>query len=356
MSHSRSLALLIGIGARILLHQIHRNDASAVVDSEYTSIPIAWHIFTGVWQGILVHFLLAEFPLIAPGLFLGIGFRVVGAIFTLWSGWHNHSGEGVIHGVGATVGCLFGMALGVLAAEVVEGGRFAQRPRRSHRPYPTRHDPSQKMPASPDSPSNHTLTDAGTLFGRISPLPDSSSVEPLSHPITEMEMEIAELQGQAASAIAAKRRFQEERKWAWAQGNPAWAFQLAWQIKRYEALEQSFKKEAKRKMKEFESKQWAVRVDIRDSYIGEIIDAIDQRLQEAHRRGKMRLRVLFSAPKDKDFLENEVKPAVLHHLRRLRHRVAEDHLDPQLIYIDVEPDEGSTIAPPRSDDWSRALD
>ena len=47
-----------------------------------------------------------------------------------------------------------------------------------------------------------------------------------------------------------RRRFKEERKWALSQGNHARAEQLAWQVKRYATLMESFHREADAKVVE----------------------------------------------------------------------------------------------------------
>jgi hypothetical protein len=63
----------------------------------------------------------------------------------------------------------------------------------------------------------------------------------------ETNSEVAALRAQAAAAEGDRRRYQEERKWAISQGNWARASQLGWQIRKYEALRDSFEREAKQK-------------------------------------------------------------------------------------------------------------
>ncbi|CAE6474090.1 unnamed protein product [Rhizoctonia solani] len=55
----------------------------------------------------------------------------------------------------------------------------------------------------------------------------------------DLETEIAELRRQANAAAGQQRKYQEEQKYEYAQGNGARALQLAWEVKRYEALAES---------------------------------------------------------------------------------------------------------------------
>ena len=67
---------------------------------------------------------------------------------------------------------------------------------------------------------------------------------------SEIGPQISTLRAQANAAVGDKRRIQEERKWAISQGNWARASQLGWQIKKYQALIESFAKEARRRKSE----------------------------------------------------------------------------------------------------------
>jgi hypothetical protein len=67
---------------------------------------------------------------------------------------------------------------------------------------------------------------------------------------SEIGPQIASLRAQANAAAGDKRRIQEERKWAISQGNWARASQLGWQIRKYQALIESFAKEARRRKAE----------------------------------------------------------------------------------------------------------
>ena len=64
------------------------------------------------------------------------------------------------------------------------------------------------------------------------------------------ERQVAILRARASLADSERRRFKEERKWALSTGNKARASQLAWQVKRYAALMESFHREADAKIVE----------------------------------------------------------------------------------------------------------
>ncbi|RPD59841.1 hypothetical protein L227DRAFT_502989 [Lentinus tigrinus ALCF2SS1-6] len=76
-----------------------------------------------------------------------------------------------------------------------------------------------------------------------------SSIDP-DGKLTPKEREVAVLRARASLADSERRRFKEERKWALSQGNTARASQLAWQVKRYTALMESFHREADAKVVE----------------------------------------------------------------------------------------------------------
>lgn len=76
-----------------------------------------------------------------------------------------------------------------------------------------------------------------------------SSIDP-DGKLTPKEREVAVLRARASLADSERRRFKEERKWAMSQGNVARASQLAWQVKRYTALMESFHREADAKVVE----------------------------------------------------------------------------------------------------------
>ncbi|OSD06867.1 hypothetical protein PYCCODRAFT_1359432 [Trametes coccinea BRFM310] len=76
-----------------------------------------------------------------------------------------------------------------------------------------------------------------------------SSLDPEGK-LSPQEREVAVLRARASLADSERRRFKEERKWALSQGNMARASQLAWQVRRYTALMESFHREADAKVVE----------------------------------------------------------------------------------------------------------
>ena len=76
-----------------------------------------------------------------------------------------------------------------------------------------------------------------------------SSIDPHGQ-LSPAERDVAVLRARASLADSERRRFKEERKWALSQGNGARASQLAWQVKRYTALMESFHREADAKVVE----------------------------------------------------------------------------------------------------------
>ena len=68
--------------------------------------------------------------------------------------------------------------------------------------------------------------------------------------MTPQERAVAVLRARASLADSERRRFKEERKWALSQGNYARASQLAWQVRRFTALMESFHREADAKVVE----------------------------------------------------------------------------------------------------------
>lgn len=76
-----------------------------------------------------------------------------------------------------------------------------------------------------------------------------SSIDPEGR-MSDQERAVAVLRARASLADSERRRFKEERKWALSQGNYARASQLAWQVRRFTALMESFHREADAKVVE----------------------------------------------------------------------------------------------------------
>lgn len=97
-------------------------------------------------------------------------------------------------------------------------------------------------------PITPTLTYASTAPS-ISLDSVPSSIDPDGR-MTPHERAVAVLRARASLADSERRRFKEERKWALSQGNYARASQLAWQVRRFTALMESFHREADAKVVE----------------------------------------------------------------------------------------------------------
>ncbi|OCH95151.1 hypothetical protein OBBRIDRAFT_746235 [Obba rivulosa] len=94
-----------------------------------------------------------------------------------------------------------------------------------------------------------------------------SSIDPEGR-LTPQERAIAVLRARASLADSERRRFKEERKWALSQGNYARANQLAWQVKRYAALMESFHREADAKVVEVAARATAAQRSVSNPEFG----------------------------------------------------------------------------------------
>ncbi|KAG8933092.1 hypothetical protein FRC02_012460 [Tulasnella sp. 418] len=146
----------------------------------------------------------------------------------------------------------------------------------------------------PDPPSiqlsrrnNHNVADE----------PVQSQWEEMQKPISGsigLEREVLELRRRASAAEVQRRKLQEEQKWAWSQSNRARAFQLGWEIKRFQGLSESLNKEAEQRITK-------ARQNSLDAKTGEIYvqglstnDAIalaEQRVKRAHEQGDSFVRI-----------------------------------------------------------------
>lgn len=140
-----------------------------------------------------------------------------------------------------------------------DGGReHAHRDRDRHEPRDDEHEHTRRDGDQLDEERNPrrlevraitpTLTFCSTAPS-ISLDSVPSSIDPEGK-LGPAEREVAVLRARASLADSERRRFKEERKWALSQGNAARASQLAWQVKRYTALMESFHREADAKVVE----------------------------------------------------------------------------------------------------------
>ncbi|KAJ3482180.1 hypothetical protein NLI96_g7150 [Meripilus lineatus] len=268
--------LLFALGIRILLN---------LFDPEHTP-STSDYLLQGLWQGVLLYHTLIHFQEWVLAAAFGIGAKFVYDI-----------GRGL-----DTTKCastLLGVALGVLVTNVlsmviedssssfsiISSERTKDRTRtlsgnlnpapapQAHEPmsrrlrlvsfdrsrrrtqsHPTRHEPNNPRHAH-DHARRDAISPAPTLAYSIDTAPSisidsvSSSIDPKGN-LSPQERQVAILRARASLADSERRRFKEERKWALSTGNKARASQLAWQVKRYAALMESYHREADAKIVE----------------------------------------------------------------------------------------------------------
>ncbi|KAH9935315.1 uncharacterized protein B0H18DRAFT_975308 [Fomitopsis serialis] len=271
MEITTSSALLIALGARILLNSIFVGlDATP-------STPDC--LLNGLFQGVLLYTSLTQLLI----LVVPVGFGIAAKLLLDYSRSFDAT---------QCVCTLLGVALGVVFTDVLsktledskttETTKTTTRtrttpavPRETHEPSRrlrlvsfdrqerTRHrreeghrhhrdsddherDRDRERERNPRRlevrPITPTLTYASTAPS-ISLDSVPSSIDPDGR-MTPQERAVAVLRARASLADSERRRFKEERKWALSQGNFARASQLAWQVKRFSALMESFHREA----------------------------------------------------------------------------------------------------------------
>ena len=155
---------------------------------------------------------------------------------------------------------LFGAALGVFGTDLLsrylgDGLYQKRKPKSQSQSTPERQKSRSvhfnKTPAvGPGGSSGRGRQHANQKTSRITPsditsLDNSSDLfRSSSSSMSALEREVARLRTRASLADTERRRYKEERKWALSQGNLALASQMAWEVKRYKALMQSFHREA----------------------------------------------------------------------------------------------------------------
>ncbi|QRV94017.1 hypothetical protein RhiJN_22035 [Ceratobasidium sp. AG-Ba] len=222
-------------------------------------------VIIGVWEGVLLHQVMRLSARAAAGVFAGLAGRLLLDLVSAPPGQ-----------AARFTASLLGISLGVLLSEVVRGvfdekdhwedrkvTHYHSRSRRLRKSSGRRRrttsgetledpdltdDPRSVAPSTAmvstrgarsdyDRPRRRALSErdsrsqADTIVRVISPLPSTLT--------GDLEAEIAELRRQANVAAGQQRKYQEEQKYEYAQGNGARALQLAWEVKRYEALAES---------------------------------------------------------------------------------------------------------------------
>lgn len=229
-------ALLVGLGARILLDFLNRNGETSAKD----------HILLGVWEGVALHYAVKNSNL---GLLTAV--LIAGKLFIDFNIYPD------LLKCATTV---IGVALGFLGTDLIT--QFADSA--FSRPSSSSERRRRKTSYStPNLPKRQRLVQfrasvqGGSESERIPkyhPVSDITSVDSNSDLIrakenmTPLEREVAALRARASLADSERRRYREERRWAISEGNMDRAAQLKQQVKRYTSLMQSFHREADIKM------------------------------------------------------------------------------------------------------------
>lgn len=103
--------------------------------------------------------------------------------------------------------------------------KVRHKPKHQHRKRQSRNH----IEGAPDPDTAAQQVSRRTNFD-IPDAPVLSQWENLQKPLNGvgLEREVTELRQRASAAVGQTRKLQEERKWAYSQGNPARAFQLGW--------------------------------------------------------------------------------------------------------------------------------
>ncbi|KAF7376348.1 ATP-dependent DNA helicase [Mycena sanguinolenta] len=270
-----SLALLVGLGARILLDQYTRSGEASV-----QSI-----VVLGLWQGCGLHYVTtASKELLTPAAAI-----VVAKLFFDFA-----IGQDATKAMVTLLGDLSSRWMD--DSDYVRSGRkrhvhqSAPAPRPRSRSIHTRRsegDERERRPVRRDNlrraVSDITSVDTNSLlFGR----------DPT---MTPLDREVAALRARASLADSERRRYKEERKWAIEAGDGARAKEMSWQVKRYTALMKSFHREADDKIIEAstgvrQSTQRTERPEASPDQRARRNDTPDSRV-EADRRRSMRVNV-----------------------------------------------------------------
>jgi hypothetical protein len=236
-------ALLIGIGARILLDKYNRSDGPKNF------------ILMGVWQGVALHY--ATKASGSSGLGILVAFGIAVKLFIEYN---------LLSDVTRCVTTIFGVALGVFITDFLSQyfdkppPSFERRRRKTEKaPTHQKRDEKHLHPQQQQNAHDGTVitsgdvTDLQTLATTSFHISDITSVDSSSDRLgpvssmTPLERDIHVLRTRAALADSERRRLKEERKWAISQGNLARASQMKWEMKRYNSLMETFSREAERK-------------------------------------------------------------------------------------------------------------
>ncbi|KAK0461273.1 uncharacterized protein EV420DRAFT_1478062 [Desarmillaria tabescens] len=234
MTVSTAPALLLGIGARILLDQFTRSDEPSLQAS----------ILVGVWQGVALWYAFKEHNLGIP-----VAFGIAAKVFVEFSFTQD---------ITKPIVTLVGVALGLICTEILSGVFDKPKEKRSKKIHSTLANGHTTQDRDRERSSRHrrrtTERDPQRHHTSRRTTSDITSVDSNSEMIgprgsmSPLDREVAALRTRASLADSERRRFKEEKKWAIEQGNTALASQLSWQVKRYSTLMKSFHREADTKL------------------------------------------------------------------------------------------------------------
>ena len=233
-------ALLLGLGARILLDHFNRFEGPSVRD----------FILVGAWQGVALHYAIKT-----SGFGIIVAFAIAAKLFIEFN---------LVLDVTRCVMTVVGIALGVLFTDFLsqyfdKPPHSSDRRRKKHQSTPTPIKPEIKRERlvqfrpSVQGGSVETLIDPASnsfILSDITSIDSRSETLAPGRSLSPLEREVHVLRTRASLADSERRRCKEERKWAVSQGNIARASQMKWEVKRYTALMQTFNREAELKAME----------------------------------------------------------------------------------------------------------
>lgn len=225
-------ALLIGLGARILLDTFSRSEAPSIKD----------HILVGAWQGVALHYAIKQ-----SNMGLPVAFIVAAKLFVEFN---------FIPDLARCITTICGIALGFLATDFLS--QFFDKPpdrrrKKTHVSSSSRDVKRQRIVqfrASVEGGSVTTTPHRNTYVSDITSIDSRSELVGSITSMLPVDREIAALRARASLADSERRRYKEERKWAISQGNLARASQMKWEVKRYTAMMQKFHRDADAKVLE----------------------------------------------------------------------------------------------------------
>ncbi|PFH53815.1 hypothetical protein AMATHDRAFT_1042 [Amanita thiersii Skay4041] len=246
--HYAAPALLIGLGARILLDTFTRTEEPTLHD----------FILIGAWQGVVLQY---AYKSTEYALLVALG--ILAKLFFDFSSSPDTA---------RLTSCVLGFAVGFICTDFIS--QFFEEPenpsekrrRKTHASNPST-DKRQRIVQFRQSVQGdseralklkHAISD-------ITSVDSDSELIPAKEALTPLEREIAQLRARASLADSERRRYKEERKWAISQGNMPRASQMKWEVKRYTALMENFNRLADAKVLEAGQLNGTLRVVANDS-------------------------------------------------------------------------------------------